>query len=232
MDPITQWAAARGIVVTEDACQAHGALYKGRAAGTIGVMAAFSFYPTKNLGGAGDGGLVVTNDETLAGRVRALAAYGAREKDQHEFVGLNSRLDSVQAAVLGVKLKRLDAWNRARAENAAVYREVLGPSPSIRLPAAPPDRTHVYHQFVIRVPAGAREPLRDKLKSLGVPTALHYPVPIHLQPAFAFLGYKPGSLPHTEAAAREILSLPIAQHLSPDRVRAIAEKVRDAIAAI
>jgi len=223
MAEIMAWAERHGLAVIEDACQAHGAAYRGKKAGTLGRAAAFSFYPTKNLGGAGDGGMVVTDRPELAERVRKLGNYGAEAKDRHEFIGWNSRLDSLQAAILKVKLGRLPRWNELRREHAALYRSLLRGREPIRLPGAGADRTHIYHQFVIRVPAGWRDPLRQKLAERGIPTMVHYPVPIHLQPAFSFLKLGPGSFSEAEAAAREIISLPIHAHLSEDQIRQTAE---------
>ena len=223
MAEITAWAEGHGLAVIEDACQAHGAAYRGRKAGTLGRAAAFSFYPTKNLGGAGDSGMVVTDRPELAEKVRKLGNYGAAAKDRHEFLGWNSRLDSLQAAILKVKLGRLEKWNQRRREQAALYRELLRAGGAIGLPGVGAERTHVYHQFVIRVAASRRDWLRQRLAERGIPTLVHYPVPIHLQPAFSFLGLGPGSFPAAEAAAGEIISLPIQAHLGEEQIRQVAE---------
>jgi dTDP-4-amino-4,6-dideoxygalactose transaminase len=225
MDEILALTRPRGLVVIEDACQAHGARDRGRAAGTLGNAGAFSFYPTKNLGAVGDGGMVLTDDEALAQAIRALASYGGPHRDEHERVGFNSRLDSLQAAVLSVKLGWLAVWNQARARNAEIYRKILASAPGLRLPPQPAGRESVYHQFVIRVPAPMRDPLRQRLLKQGVPTMIHYPTPIHLQPAFAGLGYSAGSFPVAEAAAAEIISLPIAQHLTWSQIEDVAKTV-------
>ena len=225
MAEITAWAERRGLVVIEDACQAHGSAYRGKMAGTLGQAAAFSFYPTKNLGGAGDGGAVVTGRRDYAEKVRRLGNYGGEAKDEHECIGWNSRLDSVQAALLQVKLGRLEQWNRRRQEHAALYRSLLQDCDQVRLPVAGPGRTHVYHQFVIRVAAERRNPLRQRLAEIGIPTLVHYPVPIHLQPAFSFLQLGPGRFPEAETAAREILSLPIHAHLSEAQIERVAESL-------
>jgi dTDP-4-amino-4,6-dideoxygalactose transaminase len=229
MAEIMDRAEDRGLLVIEDACQAHGAAYKDKSAGTIGRAGAFSFYPTKNLGGIGDGGMLVTDDEETARKVRALANYGASEKDHHEFLGTNSRLDSVQAAVLLVKLGSLEKWNRVRQGHAGIYCGLLGGSELIQLPGLGTGRTHVYHQFVIRVPAEIRDRLRERLGVRGVPTMVHYPAPIHLQPAFSFLELGPGAFPVAEAAAREVLSLPVHQHLAEGQVRRVAETLLEEI---
>jgi dTDP-4-amino-4,6-dideoxygalactose transaminase len=227
MREIMAWARARGLTVIEDACQAHGAMYGTKAAGTMGLLGAFSFYPSKNLAAAGDAGMVVTGSKALAEKIRMLANYGSAQKDRHEFLGTNSRLDSLQAAILRVKLTRLFEWNRRRREHAAIYCSLLEGSELVRLPALGPGRTHVYHQFVVRVRARLREPLRRRLARRGVPTMVHYPVPVHLQRAFAFLGLKAGSFPAAEAAAREIISLPVHQHLTADQVQFAASALLD-----
>ncbi|HET9792597.1 MAG TPA: DegT/DnrJ/EryC1/StrS family aminotransferase [Candidatus Angelobacter sp.] len=210
MDPIMDIAERHGIAVIEDAAQAIGAAYRGRNVGTIGAMGCFSFFPSKNLGGAGDGGIVATNDPNHADRLRLLRAHGSRHKYQYEILGMNSRLDAVQAAVLRVKLRHLDDWTELRRRNAARYRELFadsGVGACLALPDVPEGTRHVYNQFTVR--CTERDPLREHLRREGIPTEVYYPYALHLQPALAYLGYKEGSLPNAEAAAREVVSLPI-----------------------
>jgi dTDP-4-amino-4,6-dideoxygalactose transaminase len=211
-----------GIPVVEDAAQAIGTVYRdGRSAGSMGVMGCLSFYPTKNLGGVGDGGMVVTGDEALAQRLRLLRNHGAEQRYFHRIVGGNFRLDGIQAAVLLVKLKYLDAWHKARQEHAQRYRRLLSQTGLVErgdvgLPESPDagagDRTHVYNQFVIR--ARRRDALREFLTGQGVGTEIYYPVPFHLQECFRHLGYGPGDFPESERAARETLALPIYPELT------------------
>ncbi len=224
MDPIIEIARKRGLVVIEDACQAHGAKYKGRRVGSLGNAAAFSFYPAKNLGAYGDGGMVVTNDKQVANTLRRLRNYGESEKYHHVLRGYNHRLDTLQAAVLSVKLKHLDSWNAARRKHAQLYDELLAPSPLI-LPAEAAYAHSVYHLYVVR--ARDRDGLRAYLHDKGVGTGVHYPVPIHLQPAYRDLGYGKGRFPATEECAKRILSLPMCAELTPDAVRYVAEIVAD-----
>jgi dTDP-3-amino-3,4,6-trideoxy-alpha-D-glucose transaminase len=221
LDPILAFARAHGLRVVEDCAQAHGATYHGRRVGTLGDIAAFSFYPTKNLGAIGDGGLVATSDAALAERVRLLQQYGWRERYVSDIAGMNSRLDELQAALLRVKLRYLDAENERRRTLAALYDEWLPPGLA---PAAMPDTTSVYHLYVVRTPR--RDDLAAFLRARGIGTGVHYPVPVHRQPAYAHLSLGEGSLPETEAAAREILSLPLYPELSEEQVRAVAEAVR------
>ena len=223
MDPILEIAAKHGLVVIEDACQAHGARYKGRRVGSLGHAAAFSFYPAKNLGAYGDGGMVVTNDERVAESLRVLRNYGQREKYHHLVQGFNHRLDTLQAAVLLVKLKRLDVWNAARRHHAQLYRELLAYSPVV-LPAEAGYAQAVYHLYVIR--AKDRDGLRAYLQDRGVATGIHYPIPIHLQPSYRDLGYEKGSFPVTERYAKQILSLPMYAELTPASIGYVAKAIR------
>ncbi len=228
MGPILQLAAARQIAVIEDAAQTIGARYHGKRAGSMGAMGCFSFYPSKNLGGAGDGGMVSTNDSALADKLRVLREHGSRAKYQYELLGMNSRLDAVQAAVLRVKLRHLHAWTEARPRNAQRYCELFGEqglADTIKLPVAPAGCTHVYNQFTIRVPQ--REALRAHLQRRGVPTEIYYPHPLHLQPAFAGLGYRPGSLPESEAASAQVVSLPIFPELTAAQQGAIVQAIAE-----
>ncbi|NLF38896.1 DegT/DnrJ/EryC1/StrS family aminotransferase [bacterium] len=223
MDALMAVAKAHGLTVIEDCAQAHGARYKGRMAGTFGALATFSFYPTKNLGALGDGGAVVTNDAGLAERVRLLRQYGWRERYVSAISGMNSRLDEMQAAVLRVKLRHLDEWNAARRRIAAVYTAALE---NVVPPAECAGRTHVYHLYVIR--SARRDALMASLKSRGIGTAIHYPLPVHLQPAYKAIA-PPTGLPVTERIGREILSLPMYPELRGDEVDAVAAAVRHAI---
>jgi len=205
------------LLLIEDCAQAHGARYKGQLVGTFGAAASFSFYPTKNLGAFGDGGAVITSDPQIAARLKSLRNYGQAAKYHHEESGQNSRLDELQAAILGVKLAHLDAHNATRQALAAVYDRCLS---SVTIPVVSPDAQSVYHLYVVRHPQ--RDALMSCLKSKGIGTAIHYPIPNHLQPACAHLGYAVGSLPVTEQAAREIVSLPLYIGLSPAEVEEVS----------
>ena len=222
-------ASRHNLAVIEDAGQAHGARFGTRRCGTLGHAGTFSFYPGKNLGAFGDGGCLVTSDAALARRVRQLRSYGEREKYHHEVAGGNSRLDALQAAVLSVKLARLDAANAERRRWAARYDALLAPLAPDVLPLAPPvDGTgHVYHLYVIRVAEGRRDALRRHLSERGIDTGIHYPVPIHLQPAYESLGYREGDFPIAEALAGEILSLPMYPELGAAAVDQVAETIAE-----
>jgi dTDP-4-amino-4,6-dideoxygalactose transaminase len=222
MDSVLEIARQHGLVVIEDACQAHGARYKGQRVGSLGHAAAFSFYPAKNLGACGDGGMMVTHDEQVAERVRMLRHYGQRAKYQHVLRGYNHRLDTLQAALLRVKLEYLDAWNAARRQHARLYGELLAHS-RVVLPPAPAYAESVYHLYVIRVPD--RDRLRAHLHDQGIATGIHYPIPIHLQPAYQDLGYGQGDFPVTERYAHQILSLPMYPELSPESIEYVAEAI-------
>ncbi|RMH01045.1 MAG: DegT/DnrJ/EryC1/StrS family aminotransferase [Chloroflexi bacterium] len=222
MDPILEIARYYDLRVIEDACQAHGAFYKGKRAGSLGDAAAFSFYPAKNLGAYGDGGAVVTNDLDLADRIRLLRNVGQRVKYRHEIKGFNHRLDTLQAAVLCVKLPQLDAWNAARRRIAEQYNQLLAGLPVIT-PLEPDWATSVYHLYVIRT--NQRDEMQRYLREWGIATGLHYPTPVHLQPAFADLGYKPGDFPVSERLSSEILSLPMYPELLPEAVEYVVEAI-------
>lgn len=212
MDRICKIAEQHHLAIIEDAAQSIGAHYQGRAAGAWGQVGCFSFYPTKNLGGIGDGGMLTTSDPVFAERLRLFAAHGMQPRYYHQVVGINSRLDTVQAAALGVKLKRLDEWNRQRQEHAARYEQLFGEaglSDQVRLPEATESQVHVWNQYTIRVLDGDRDALRSDLADRKIGTEVYYPVPLHVQDCFRPLGYRAGSLPITEAAAREVLSLPV-----------------------
>jgi dTDP-4-amino-4,6-dideoxygalactose transaminase len=223
LDPLLALAAANDLLVIEDCAQAHGARYRGRLVGTFGHLACFSFYPTKNLGACGDGGAVLTRDPALADRLRRLRNYGQTSRYRHAERGVNSRLDELQAAILSAKLPRLDAHNDCRRRLADLYRAHLDPA-AVALPQARPGVRHVYHLYVVRSPQ--RDALRERLRQAGVDTQVHYPTPVHLQPAYADLGYRPGSLPHTERAAREVLSLPLYVGLAEEDVARVARAAR------
>jgi dTDP-4-amino-4,6-dideoxygalactose transaminase len=225
MDPLLELACQRGIAVIEDAAQAIGAEYKGRRAGSMGAIGCFSFFPTKNLGGAGEGGILTTNDDALAERLRALRVHGSRTRYFHDEVGTNSRLDTLQAAVLRVKLRHLDAWTACRQQLASSYCETLARlgAPVIPPPAPSYPARHVYHQFVIRAPR--RDELRQHLAALGIGSEIYYPLPLHLQRCFASLGYGEGAFPVSEAASREVLALPIYPELGQDAVRAVCDAI-------
>lgn len=217
MDGIARIVRPRGIAILEDAAQAIGAGYKGARAGTLGDAAAFSFYPSKNLGGFGDGGMITTDQPRLARRMARLRVHGMEPKYHHHEVGYNSRLDALQAAVLRVKLRHLDAWTEMRRQAAERYRglfESYGLNHLVGLPVERPGHFHVYNQFVIRVPAALRDPLRDHLTARKIGTEIYYPIPLHLQVCFASLGYKEGDFPHSEAAARETIAVPLYPELT------------------
>jgi dTDP-4-amino-4,6-dideoxygalactose transaminase len=222
--------AARGIPIIEDACQAIGAEYNGARAGSLGIAGAFSFYPTKNLGGFGDGGLITTNDDGLAAKLRVLCNHGMEPRYYHHSVGVNSRLDSLQAAVLNVKLPRLDDWAAARQRHAARYAAAFadrGMAETIVAPTTAEGYRHVWNQYTIRVKNGRRDALQKHLADRKIGSAIYYPVPLHLQKCFASLGYQPGSLRKTEQACREVLSLPVYPELTAAEqdtvIRAIGE---------
>jgi dTDP-4-amino-4,6-dideoxygalactose transaminase len=232
MDPLTRIAAARGLPIVEDACQAIGAEYQGRRAGQLGTLGCFSFFPTKNLGGAGDGGLVTTDDPAIAKRVRRLRVHGDAGQYEHIEVGLNSRLDALQAAILRVKLRSLEDWTNARQRNARRYEvlfEEYGLLDVITPPATLPDRRHVYNQYCVRVGDGRRDELLAGLRQRQIGCAIYYPKPLHLQTCFAALDYRLGSLPEAERASRETLALPIFPELTVSQqeqvVAAIAESL-------
>ncbi len=224
MDPLLALCRERGLRVVEDACQAHGALYKGRPVGSLGDAGCFSFYPTKNLGAWGDGGAMVTDDEELAAQVTLLRSHGEGARHDHRMPARTDRLDALQAAILRVKLEHLDSANQRRREAGAALREALGGCGTVDPPLAPTaSGDHVFHLFVIRTEH--RDELRDHLTSAGVASAIHYPTPIHLQAAYADLGQGPGSLPVAERLAGEICSLPIFPTISDAEIDRVAAAV-------
>jgi dTDP-4-amino-4,6-dideoxygalactose transaminase len=227
MDPVMQLASQHNLVVIEDAAQAIGAEYKGQRAGSIGHYGCFSFFPSKNLGGGGDGGMVVTNDAQRAEKIRCLRAHGAKPKYYHKIVGGNFRLDALQAAIVSAKLPHLDGWTAARQHNAKRYDQLFGETGlPIGLPAVVTNR-HIFNQYVISV--AKRGELQAYLKQQGVGTEVYYPVPLHLQECFAYLGYRAGTLPESERAAKETLALPIQPELTEPQARFVVECVREFI---
>jgi len=228
MDNILEIANRKNVPVIEDACQAHGALYHGKKTGTMGDIGCFSFYPSKNLGCYGDGGYISTNNRDIADKIQLLRNYGQREKNIHEIFGINSRLDSVQASVLRVKLPHLDKWNRDRQRNAALYTKLLKDA-DVVTPVVNPDMTHVFHLYVIRT--NHRDGLVKYLQEREIQTGIHYPVPPHLQKAYAYLGYGPGDFPVTEKYAREIISLPMYPEMKDSMIEYVVEKIKHKITA-
>ncbi len=229
MDPILEIANRRGIPVIEDACQAHGAEYNGRRAGTLGVAAAFSFYPGKNLGAMGEAGATTTNDSALKSKVETLRDHGQAKKYHHSMIGWNARMDGMQGAVLSIKLKHLERGNDARRSHAALYGKLLAGTPGITLPVEAPGRKHVYHIYAVRV--ANRDAILDLLGKRGIHCGIHYPIPVHLQDAYKFLGLGRGSFPVAERCANEFLSLPMFPELTPDQILAVAEELKLAVRA-
>lgn len=228
MEPILAIANRHGIPVVEDACQAHGATYRGRRAGAWGRLGCFSFYPGKNLGALGEGGAVVTDDEALAQKVAMYRDHGQARKYHHEVVGWNARMDGIQGAALQIKLRRLDAANEARRRLAALYRERLAAVPGLILPREAPDRRHVYHLFVVRVPH--RDAVLAELGERGIQCGIHYPIPVHLQAAYASLGLPAGTFPMSETCAAEVLSLPMYPELTVAQVETVACELKQCLA--
>ena len=225
MDPILEVARERNLVVIEDACQAHGALYKDKKAGSIGAAGCFSFYPGKNLGACGEGGAVVSNDEEVTRIIRMIRDHGQEKKYFHRMEGYNGRLDAIQAGVLRIKLERLTLWNEARRTNAARYDELLAEiTQVVRVSEAPFTRS-VYHLYVILVEN--RDELQKYLQEKGIATGLHYPLPLHLQKAYAHLGYKKGDFPVAESAAERLLSLPMYPELAAEQIEYVCTSIKD-----
>ena len=227
VDEILPWAESVGAALIEDAAQSQGATRHGVGAGALGLVAGTSFYPGKNLGAAGDAGAVLTDDDEIAHHVRSLANHGSPRKYEHDVIGFNSRLDAIQAVVLRAKLDRLAAWNAARAQAAARYEEMLAGTDGVRTPQVLPGNTHVWHLYVIRV--SDRDRVLAALQAAGIGAGLHYPVPVHLTPAFRSSGYGPGDFPVAEQAAQEILSLPMYPHLTPADQERVVEVLRGAL---
>jgi dTDP-4-amino-4,6-dideoxygalactose transaminase len=225
MDAISEAAGRSGIPVIEDACQSIGARYRGKRAGSLGAAGCLSFFPSKNLGGFGDGGMIVTDEPSLADAARILRVHGGREKYYHDVVGINSRLDALQAAVLLVKLRHVDGWHEGRRSNAAYYDRELSKAAGVTVPYVEPHNESVYNQYVIRVKE--RDALREHLRERGVGCDVYYPVPLHLQKCFAFLGGKTGDFPESERAARETLALPVYPELGTAEKEYVVSSVRD-----
>ena len=228
MGQISEIARAHGLPVIEDAAQSIGARYHEQYVGNIGACGCFSFFPSKNLGGAGDGGMITTNDPDLAERISVLRDHGSRKKYQYDLLGMNSRLDSLQAAILLVKFKHLEAMTQARRRNAGRYGQLFqhaGLEPVIGLPVQPDGLLHVYNQFVIRTPN--RDQLREHLRKCGIPTEIYYPSPLHLQPAFAELGYHSGAFPQSEEASRQVLALPVFPQMTEEQQKIVVERMAE-----
>ncbi len=227
MDPILELARSRGLYVIEDACQAHGAEYRGRKAGSMGDAGCFSFYPGKNLGAFGEAGAVVTKDMELARKIETLRDHGQPRKYHHTLIGWNARMDGIQAAVLRVKLRHLYQWNSRRRAYARIYDQLFEDLKDIAVPKQAADRTHVYHLYVIR--AANRNQIMATLGRKGIGCGIHYPVPLHLQEAYASLGLKSGAFPVAERCAEEALSLPIYPELTVEQIAMVAREVREAL---
>jgi dTDP-4-amino-4,6-dideoxygalactose transaminase len=223
MDAIREIADRYDLTIVEDACQAHGALYKGKKAGSFGAVGCFSFYPGKNLGAYGEGGAVVTQEEATAQKIRVIRDHGQAKKYYHDMVGYNGRLDAIQAGVLRIKLKRLEEWNESRRKNGAYYTDLLSDTPGVTVPHEADFATSVYHLYVIQVKD--RDSLQGFLSEKGIGTGLHYPLPLHMQKAYEHLGYREGDFPVTESVAKNLLSLP----MFPELTRAQIEYVVDCI---
>ena len=233
MDAINEIARARNIYVVEDAAQTIGATYRGQPAGSIGDVGCISFYPTKNLGGCGDGGVITTNDAELADRLRLLANHGMRPRYYHQEIGINSRLDSMQAAILDIKIKHITRWSEQRGQNAEIYSRKLADSglgESIVLPEAfDEDSIHVWNQYTLRIPNGWRDNIRQQMTDANVGTEIYYPIPLHRQECFQHLCYELGSLPETEKASVEVMSLPIFPELREDEIDYVVATLENAM---
>ena len=229
LDAIFEIAGRQGVPVLEDACQAHGAEYKRRRVGPLGEMGCFSFYPGKNLGAYGEGGLVVTNSAEHARTLRLLRNWGEERRYHHQLRGYNYRMEGLQGAILRVKLRHLEEWTEARRARAARYTELLRGS-EVQTPEAMPYARHVFHVYAVRSPQ--RDALQKSLQAAGVQTGIHYPIPVHLQPAYADLGYKAGDFPVAEKLAREVLSLPIYPELTPAQIEEVVAAVQQGVHAL
>jgi dTDP-4-amino-4,6-dideoxygalactose transaminase len=223
MDPMMELARKKGLLIIEDACQAHGAKYKNKTPGSMGAAGCFSFYPGKNLGAYGEGGAVVTQDEKMANEIRMIRDHGQNKKYFHTMEGYNGRLDAIQAAVLRVKLKRLADWNRSRNDNASYYNELLADVPGIEFAKVADFAGSVYHLYVIML--DDRDALQQFLGDKGIATGLHYPLPLHMQKAYEHLGYKEGDFPITERVAKRLLSLPMYPELTRAQIRYVTDSI-------
>lgn len=226
MDEIIEIAEDHDLAVIEDAAQSIGAKYNGAKIGSLGTTC-FSFFPSKNLGGFGDGGLITTNDDDIAERIRTLRVHGAKPKYYHHIIGYNSRLDAIQAAVLDVKLKYLDGWIQNRIKNANTYNKSLKGIEQIELPQTSSKEKHGYNQYTIRVKNGLRDKLKEFLQNKGIGTAVYYPLPLHMQPCFSSLNYKEGDFPNAEQACSEVLSLPIFPELEKEEIEYVIENISE-----
>jgi dTDP-4-amino-4,6-dideoxygalactose transaminase len=224
LDPLLAICQNHNLPVVEDAAQAHSAKYKGVSIGTFGEVSCFSFYPAKNLGAAGEGGALVTNNAALAARARALREHGSTQRYHHDEIGFNYRMEGIQGAVLGVKLKRLNAWQAGRRRVAMRYHELLKDTP-LRLPVEPPYAQSAWHLYTVRT--SRRDELKAHLDANGIGNAVHYPKPLHLQKAYASLGHEPGDFPNAELASREVLSLPMYAELTDSQIQRVVEVVKD-----
>jgi dTDP-4-amino-4,6-dideoxygalactose transaminase len=227
--PLLRLADKHGLALLEDAAQAHGAIYQGRRAGTLGKAGCFSFYPGKNLGAFGEGGAVVTNDDQLAERIRRLRDHAQQGRHHHVEIGYNTRMEGVQGAVLAAKLPHLDRWNAARARHASRYRELLAGVPGLVLPAAPRPEGHVWHLFSVQVRGRDRDEVRAALAERGIATGVHYPTPVPFQPAYAFLGHQRGDFPVAEELMNSCLSLPLYPELTREQIEYVAGAVREVV---
>ncbi|MCW6035921.1 DegT/DnrJ/EryC1/StrS family aminotransferase [Spirulina subsalsa FACHB-351] len=228
MDALMAIAQRHNLPVIEDCAQATGAEWQGQKVGSIGHLGCFSFFPTKNLGACGDGGAITTNNPDLAAQLRMLREHGSKERYIHELIGVNSRLDALQAAILTIKLSHLDQWNEGRSQVAQRYHKLLSPLDTIALPSSPDQGKAVWNQYSIRILAGERDNIRAKLAEQGISTMIYYPIPLHQQPVYQHLNHPPGSFPHSEQVARQILALPMFPELSPSE----QERVVDALSAM
>ena len=235
MSNLMELAEAHNLFIVEDCAQATGAKWQGKAVGSIGHIGCFSFFPTKNLGGCGDGGAVTTHDPAIAASVRVFKEHGSKVRYYHDEVGINSRLDAIQAAILTIKLPHLDQWNQQRQDIAEHYHQLLEPIPGIILPKNAPDDQHVWNQFTLCLPdeimgdKPLRDTIREKLQTLGIISMVYYPIPLHLQPVYQHLGYQKGQLPHSEKAARTVLSLPMFPDLTATEQEKIAYALKECL---
>ena len=227
LQPLLDIANQHGIALIEDAAQAHGAIYRGKRVGSIGKVGCFSFYPGKNLGAFGEGGCITTNDDAIATRVRQLRDHAQKGRHNHVEIGFNTRMEGVQGAVLDAKLKHLDGWNAGRRKNAMRYHELLAGAPNLVLPQAPVAEGHVWHIFAVTVKGKSRDQVRDAMAAKGVATGVHYPTLVPFQPAYAYLGYRPGAFPIAEPLFANCLSLPMFPELTDEQIRHTAQSLRD-----
>ncbi len=227
LNEIKEIAKKNKIVVLEDACQAHGSTYEGKRVGGIGEVGCFSFYPTKSLGACGDAGMIVTSSQEVCEKAKMLRDYGRKDRYNHSIKGHNSRLDTMQAVILRAKLKRLDQWNKMRADNAAYFCELLKNTPAIKTPVIKPNRTHVFQTFAVRVPN--REKVMEQMKEKGIDVLIHYPIPLHLQEAYQELKYKKGDFPVSEKVSNEIMSLPMYPHMKKEEIEYVCETLKSIV---